>query len=122
MSPIQLPWFGAATGACPFRPCWRGSWETFLYTLKAGPAGGHLRRPSAAGRTSPSSGPAYRRSRTTAALSLKRAPVNLKSKCADLANNEASQIASYCTSLLMEGSNEQIATPSAAIARYTRIP
>jgi hypothetical protein len=26
------------------------SWETFLYTLKAGPAGGRLRRPSSAGR------------------------------------------------------------------------
>ena len=25
------------------------SWETFLYTLKAGPAGGRLRRPSSAG-------------------------------------------------------------------------
>jgi hypothetical protein len=24
-------------------------WETFLYTLKAGPAGGRLRRPSSAG-------------------------------------------------------------------------
>jgi hypothetical protein len=29
----------------------RGSWETFLYTLKAGPAGGRLRRPSSAGST-----------------------------------------------------------------------
>jgi hypothetical protein len=27
------------------------SWETFLYTLKAGPAGGRLRRPSSAGST-----------------------------------------------------------------------
>jgi hypothetical protein len=27
------------------------SWETFLYTLKAGPAGGRLRRPSSAGRS-----------------------------------------------------------------------
>jgi hypothetical protein len=27
------------------------SWETFLDTLKAGPAGGHLRRPSSAGST-----------------------------------------------------------------------
>jgi hypothetical protein len=26
-------------------------WETFLYTLKAGPAGGRLRRPSSAGST-----------------------------------------------------------------------
>jgi hypothetical protein len=26
-------------------------WETFLYTLKAGPAGGRLRRPPSAGRT-----------------------------------------------------------------------
>jgi hypothetical protein len=26
------------------------SWEAFLYTLKAGPAGGRLRRPSSAGR------------------------------------------------------------------------
>ena len=28
-------------------------WETFLYTLKAGPAGGRLRRPSSAGRPPP---------------------------------------------------------------------
>jgi hypothetical protein len=27
-----------------------GCWETFLYILKAGPAGGRLRRPSSAGR------------------------------------------------------------------------
>ncbi len=26
-------------------------WETFLYTLKAGPAGGRLRRPSSVGST-----------------------------------------------------------------------
>jgi hypothetical protein len=26
-------------------------WETFLYILKAGPAGGRLRRPSSAGST-----------------------------------------------------------------------
>jgi hypothetical protein len=35
--------------SAPSWPCCCGRWETFLYTLKAGPAGGRLRRPSSAG-------------------------------------------------------------------------
>jgi hypothetical protein len=46
MTAIQLQWFGAAAGTCPFRPVVVREWETLLYTLKAGPAGG-LRPPSA---------------------------------------------------------------------------
>src|SRR5688500_9626531 len=34
----------------------RGRWETFLYTLQAGPAGGRLRRPSSAGSASTGTG------------------------------------------------------------------
>jgi hypothetical protein len=46
--------------------------ETFLYALKAGPAGGRLRRPSSAGNTSAGfRGRTYHRNRTIAALPLK---------------------------------------------------
>jgi hypothetical protein len=36
------------------------AWETFLYTLKAGPAGGRLRRPSSAGRPCGQARPTHR--------------------------------------------------------------
>jgi hypothetical protein len=59
------------------------SWETFLYTLKAGPAGG-LRPPSgpAATRRPPGHRP-HRRNRTAAALTLESTLVNHNAKASD---------------------------------------